>query len=66
MSKRERKSQNKKKDVKPIFRIYTEGEKTEINYIIGYIRDYLNQKGYLKGNIKLTQPPDFSPSDDSF
>lgn len=49
------------KRVKPIFRIYTEGKKTEINYIKSYITEYLKQKGYSGHDVSITQPQDYSP-----
>lgn len=61
MASRKRKSQTHKKRVNPVFRIYTEGEETEINYIKNYIKDFLECKEYFKKNIVLQQPNDYSP-----
>ena len=34
-----------KRNIRPIMRIFTEGERTEINYVRGYINSYLKSKG---------------------
>ena len=42
-------------------RIFTEGERTEINYVRGYINSYLKSKGYTAHDIIIEQPNDSSP-----
>lgn len=42
-------------------RIFTEGERTEINYVRGYINSYLKSKGYTADDIIIEQPTDCSP-----
>ena len=42
-------------------RIFTEGEKTEVNYVRGYISSYLKCKGYTAHDIIIEQPNDSSP-----
>ena len=42
-------------------RIFTEGERTEINYVRGYISSYLKSKGYTAHDIIIEQPNDSSP-----
>ena len=49
------------KSLKPVLRIYTEGEKTEINYVKSYIQEYLKQKGHIGHDVIIIQPSDFSP-----
>lgn len=49
------------RDVKPTFRIYTEGQETEINYVKGYIDDYLKVKGYYGYSIFARKPKNHSP-----
>ena len=50
-----------KRSIKPVMRIFTEGEKTEINYVRGYIHSYLRSKGYIAQDIVVEQPNDTSP-----
>ncbi|MBR0458903.1 MAG: hypothetical protein IJJ26_06675, partial [Victivallales bacterium] len=47
--------------IRPVLRIFTEGEKTEINYVRGYINSYLKSKGYTAHDIIIEQPNDSSP-----
>lgn len=56
-----RKRKAGKRSVKPVMRIFTEGEKTEINYVRGYIHSYLRSRGYIAQNIVVEQPNDTSP-----
>ena len=58
---RKRARTQEKKLAKPVFRIYTEGKKTEVNYVKSYIIEYLKQQGYLGHNIIINQPSDHSP-----
>ena len=37
-----RKRNSGKRSTRPVMRIFTEGERTEINYVRGYIGSYLN------------------------
>ena len=50
-----------KRSIRPVMRIFTEGEKTEINYVRGYISSYLKSKGYTAHDIIIEQPNDSSP-----
>ena len=50
-----------KRSIRPVMRIFTEGERTEINYVRGYIRSYLRSKGYTAHDIIIEQPNDSSP-----
>lgn len=50
-----------KRNIRPIMRIFTEGERTEINYVRGYINAYLKSKGYIAHDIIIEQPNDNSP-----
>lgn len=50
-----------KRSIKPVMRVFTEGEKTEINYVRGYIHSYLRSKGYIAQDIIVEQPNDTSP-----
>ena len=56
-----RKRNTGKRSIRPILRIFTEGERTEINYVRGYIRSYLRSKGYTAHDIIIEQPNDSSP-----
>lgn len=50
-----------KRSIRPVMRIFTEGERTEINYVRGYISSYLKSKGYTAHDIVIEQPNDSSP-----
>lgn len=50
-----------KRSIRPVMRIFTEGERTEINYVRGYISSYLKSKGYTAHDIIIEQPNDSSP-----
>ena len=50
-----------KRSIRPVMRIFTEGERTEINYVRGYIRSYLKSKRYTAHDIIIEQPNDSSP-----
>ena len=50
-----------KRSIKPVMRIFTEGAKTEINYVRGYIHSYLRSRGYIAQDIVVEQPNDTSP-----
>ena len=50
-----------KRSIRPVMRIFTEGERTEINYVRGYICSYLKSKGYTAHDIIIEQPNDSSP-----
>ena len=50
-----------KRSIKPVMRVFTKGEKTEINYVRGYIHSYLRSKGYIAQDIIVEQPNDTSP-----
>ena len=50
-----------KRSIRPVMRISTEGERTEINYVRGYIGSYLKSKGYTAHDIIIEQPNDSSP-----
>ena len=50
-----------RRSIRPVMRIFTEGEKTEINYVRGYISSYLKSKGYTAHDIIIEQPNDSSP-----
>ena len=41
--------------IRPVMRIFTEGERTEINYVRGYINSYLKSKGYTCLVSKIIQ-----------
>ena len=58
---RKRKSSKPPKKLNPVLRIYTEGEKTEINYVKSYITEYLKQTGHIGHDVIVTQPDDYSP-----
>ncbi len=47
---------------RPVMRIFTEGAKTEINYVRGYVSAYLANRGYACRDIVLEQPTDYSPT----
>ena len=47
---------------RPVMRIFTEGAKTEINYVRGYVSAYLANRGYTCHDIVLEQPTDYSPT----
>ena len=47
--------------IRPVMRIFSEGERTEINYVRGYISSYLKSKGYTAHDIIIEQPNDSSP-----
>ena len=49
------------RSIRPVMRIFTEGERTEINYVRGYINSYLKSKGYTAHDIIIEQPNDSSP-----
>lgn len=57
-----RKRNTGKRSIRPVMRIYTEGAKTEINYVRGYINSYLKTLGYTSHDIIVEQPTDYSPS----
>ena len=50
-----------RRSIRPVMRIFTEGERTEINYVRGYINSYLKSKGYTAHDIIIEQPNDSSP-----
>ena len=50
-----------RRSIRPVMRIFTEGERTEINYVRGYISSYLKSKGYTAHDIIIEQPNDSSP-----
>ena len=50
-----------KRSIRPVMRIFTEGERTEINYVRGYISAYLKSKVYTAHDIIIEQPNDSSP-----
>ena len=56
-----RKRNAAKRCIRPVMRIFTEGERTEINYVRGYIHSYLKSKGYTAHDIIIEQPNDSSP-----
>ena len=56
-----RKRNTGKRSIRPVMRIFTEGERTEINYVRGYISSYLKSKGYTAHDIIIEQPNDSSP-----
>lgn len=58
---RKRKSSKQPQKLNPVLRIYTEGEKTEINYVKSYIKDYLKQAGHIGHAVIVVQPDDYSP-----
>ncbi len=49
------------RNITSTFRIYTEGQETEPNYVKGYIDDYLRQKGFFGYRIIARKPKDHSP-----
>ena len=51
-----------RRSIRPVMHILTEGSKTEINYVRGYINSYLNTIGYTSHDIIIEQPTDFSPA----
>ena len=56
-----RKRNTGRRSIRPVMRIFTEGERTEINYVRGYISSYLKSKGYTAHDIIIEQPNDSSP-----
>ncbi len=50
-----------KRSIRPVMHIFTEGERTEINYVRGYIHSYLKSRGYTAHDIIIEQPNDSSP-----
>jgi len=61
MNKRNRKSKTSKKDVKKVFRIFTEGKETEPRYIRGYIEEYLLQNNCFDKILFASKPKNHSP-----
>ena len=56
-----RKRNTGKRRVMPVMRIFTEGARTEVNYVRGYIHSYLRSRGYTFHDIIVEQPNDRSP-----
>lgn len=61
MSRRDRKSKTSTKDVKRIFRIFTEGKETEPRYIRGYVEEYLKQHNCFDKVLFAFKPKNHDP-----